>query len=259
MSWPSISVVNCGYAFSRASTARQSNVVRQYVGERRGRRAGHAVRRRRRAARRASGRGRSRSAGRRGRPAGCRCVNGRIAVRHDAPSERNASFRLNIAERNNPFQCYPEPMPNPRQPAARPAAGRQAARNDAVILEAAREVFLADPKAPIAAVAERAGVGISALYRRYPARRTLLRTLCHDGLRRYIAEAEAAAGRPGRLGGFVGFLERVVDADVHSLTVHLAGTFAPTEEMGRDAVRANELAAALFDRAPVAGGSGRTW
>jgi hypothetical protein len=33
----------------------------------------------------------------------------------------------------------------------------QAARNDGAILAAARDVFLEDPKAPIAAVAERAG------------------------------------------------------------------------------------------------------
>jgi AcrR family transcriptional regulator len=59
----------------------------------------------------------------------------------------------------------------------------QAARNDQVILDAARAVFVADPTAPIAAVAERAGVGISALYRRYPSKEALLRTLCLDGLR----------------------------------------------------------------------------
>ncbi len=49
-----------------------------------------------------------------------------------------------------------------------PLSGRkaQAARNDTLILAAARAVFTADPSAPIAAVAERAGVGISALYRR---------------------------------------------------------------------------------------------
>lgn len=122
-------------------------------------------------------------------------------------------------------------------------------RNDAVILEAAREVFLADPKAPIAAVAERAGVGISALYRRYAGKDELLRRLCHDGLRRYIAEAQAAGAEPDGWAAFRDFVERIVDADVHSLTVHLAGTFTPTPEMGVDAVRANQLADALFDRA----------
>ncbi|MFJ2086948.1 TetR/AcrR family transcriptional regulator [Micromonospora chokoriensis] len=129
----------------------------------------------------------------------------------------------------------------------------QAARNDEVILEAARAVFLDDPKAPIAAVAERAGVGISALYRRYASKEDLLRRLCHDGLRRYIAEADAALAEPNDWTAFSTFLAGVVDADVHSLTVHLAGTFTPTEEMGRDAMRAGELAAALFERARASG------
>src|SRR5687768_9082609 len=102
---------------------------------------------------------------------------------------------------------------------------RQAARNDETILAAAREVFLADPKAPIAAVAERDGVGISALYRRYAGKEDLLRTLCHDGLRHFIAEAEDAARQADGWTAFTTFMHAVVDADVHSLTVHLAGTF----------------------------------
>ncbi|MFC0507358.1 TetR/AcrR family transcriptional regulator [Micromonospora costi] len=146
-------------------------------------------------------------------------------------------------------------MPNPTAAAPGPLAGRraQAARNDEAILEAARAVFLADPKAPIAAVADRAGVGISALYRRYAGKEDLLRRLCHDGLRRYVAEAEAALSEPDPWRALTGFLAGVVDADVHSLTVHLAGTFTPTEEMGRDAVRANELAARLVERARADG------
>lgn len=130
-------------------------------------------------------------------------------------------------------------------------AGRrgQAARNDGIILEAARNVFLEDPSAPIAAVAERAGVGFSALYRRYPRKEDLLRQLCHDGLRRFIAEAEAAVAEKDPWHGLTGFLERVVEADVHSLTVRLAGTFTPTAEMGQDARRASELLAKLVKQA----------
>src|SRR2546423_1938241 len=85
-----------------------------------------------------------------------------------------------------------------------PGRRGQAARNDTLILDAAREVFLADPKAPIAAVAERAGVGISALYRRYAGKEDLLRRLCHDGLRRFIAEAEAADAEPDGWAAFAG-------------------------------------------------------
>jgi len=130
-------------------------------------------------------------------------------------------------------------------------AGRaqQAARNNEAILTAAREVFLADQRAPISAVAERAGVGISALYRRYAGKEDLLRTLCHDGLRLFIDVASRAAADADGWAAFEMFLRGVVDADVHSLTVHLAGTFRPTEEMDADAARANELAVALFEGA----------
>jgi AcrR family transcriptional regulator len=122
-------------------------------------------------------------------------------------------------------------------------------RNDETILAAARQVFLADAKAPVAAVAERAGVGISALYRRYASKEDLLRTLCHDGLRQFIAEAERAAQEDDDWTAFASFMQGIVDADVHSLTVHLAGTFTPTAEMGADAVTAGERATTLFRRA----------
>jgi AcrR family transcriptional regulator len=130
---------------------------------------------------------------------------------------------------------------------------RQSARNDTVILEAAREVFLADPKAPIAAVAERAAVGMSALYRRYAGKEELLRQLCHDGLRRFNAEADAAAADPDGWQAFAGFMRRIVDADVHSLTTHLAGTFTPTAEMRQDAERSSTLVDGLVDRARASG------
>jgi AcrR family transcriptional regulator len=135
-------------------------------------------------------------------------------------------------------------MPSPTSGRA-----RQAIRNHEAILTAAREVFLADPRAPIAAVAERAGVGIGALYRRYASKEDLLRTLCHDGLRTFIAEAESAAAAPDGWAAFETFLRGVVAADVHSLTVHLAGTFTPTEAMNADAARAGELGDTLFRRA----------
>lgn len=141
-----------------------------------------------------------------------------------------------------------------------PLDGRrgQAARNDGAILEAAREVFLEDPRAPISAVAARAGVGISALYRRYAGKEDLLRRLCHAGLQRFVAEAEAALAEPDGPAALRGFLERVVLADLHSLTVHLAGTFTPTEEMAADARRARELLAELFERSRPALRDGAT-
>ncbi|GAA1031088.1 hypothetical protein GCM10009557_25270 [Virgisporangium ochraceum] len=120
-------------------------------------------------------------------------------------------------------------------------------------LAAARDVFLDDPKAPVAAVAERAGVGMSALYRRYPGKEDLLRQLCHDGLRRFNAEAESAAAEPDGWAALTTFLRAVVDADVHSLTVHLAGTFTSTPEMRADAQRSGVLVAELVRRAHESG------
>jgi AcrR family transcriptional regulator len=137
-----------------------------------------------------------------------------------------------------------------------PLSGRraQAARNDQRILEAAREVFVADPDAPISAVAERAGVGISALYRRYASKEELLRKVCADGLERYIAAAEAAVDGDGDpWSTFADFMRRVMDADTHSLTLRLAGTFEPTEELQRQAERGQELNVRLLERAQRAG------
>src|SRR6187551_742089 len=131
----------------------------------------------------------------------------------------------------------------------------QAAQNDERILAAAREVFIADADAPISAVASRAGVGISALYRRYPGKEDLLRQLCRDGLRLYVEEAEAALADDGDpWDAFAGFLRRIVAADVHSLTVRLAGTFTPTPDMFEDARRSGELNDQLVARTKARGG-----
>jgi AcrR family transcriptional regulator len=137
-----------------------------------------------------------------------------------------------------------------------PLSGRraQAARNDQRILDAAREVFVADPGAPIAAVAERAGVGIGALYRRYASKEELLRQINAEALQRYIAAAEAALADDGDpWSTFADFMRRIVDADTHSLTLRLAGTFTPTDELTREAAKAQELNVRLFERTRAAG------
>jgi len=137
-----------------------------------------------------------------------------------------------------------------------PLSGRraQAARNDEAILTAAREVFVDDPEAPIAAVAQRAKVGISALYRRYPSKEILLGTLCSNGQAIYIAEAERALADDGDpWTAYATFLRRIVAADTHSLTVRLAGTFVPTTQHVQDAERMRLLAEELFGRTRAAG------
>ena len=129
----------------------------------------------------------------------------------------------------------------------------EAARNDRTILEAAREVFLRDPTAPMSAVAEAAHVGVGALYRRYAGKDQLLQTLCADGLQRFLTIAEDAAAVDDPWEAFAGFVTAIVEADVHSLTVHLAGTFTTTPELGELAGRATTRGNDVFERARAAG------
>ena len=125
----------------------------------------------------------------------------------------------------------------------------QAARNDQLILDSARAVFIADPGAPIIAVAKHAGVGISALYSRYGSKEELLRKLCSDGLQTFVAETEAAlADDRDHWTVLASYLRRLVDADTSSMTVALAGTFTPTEEMFALAARGGQLLSELVDR-----------
>ena len=136
-----------------------------------------------------------------------------------------------------------------------PLSGRraQAARNDDAIRDAARRVFVDDPEAPVAAVAQAAGVGISALYRRYPGKEDLLARLCLDGLREFVDVATEALEVADPWDGFAAFVRGVVGADVHSLTVHLAGRFHPTAEHRGLATEAGTLAGRILARAQAAG------
>src|SRR5215469_10000775 len=130
----------------------------------------------------------------------------------------------------------------------------QAAHNDELILRAAREVFLADPTAPISAVAERAGVGIGALYHRYAGKEDLLRTLCRDGQEIYLAEIRRALASDAEpWDSFTGFLRRIVAANTHGLTARLAGTFEPTAEQMAMAEQMRTAGTELFERARATG------
>jgi AcrR family transcriptional regulator len=97
-------------------------------------------------------------------------------------------------------------------------------------------------------------VGMGAVYRRFPSKEELLRRLAGDGLRRYLAEVEAALADDGDpWAAFAGFMTRIVDADTHSITLRLAGTFTPTEDLARDAQRAEQLNRRLLERTKAAG------
>ena len=139
--------------------------------------------------------------------------------------------------------------------AARVQRGRyiEAERNDAAILEAARAIFVANPSAPISAVARRAGVGIGAVYNRYGSKENLMGTLCEIGQDIYLDEVSHALDSEGDPGeSYFEFLRGIVAADTHSLTVSLAGTFTPRERHIEKAERMRQLGEALFERAQEA-------
>lgn len=131
----------------------------------------------------------------------------------------------------------------------------QARRNDPLIRQAAREVFTANPDAPMSAVAARAGVGISALYRRYSNKEELFREVARDGLQQYLDEAEAAvADERDPWEAFTSFMARLLEAQTVAITMNLAATFTPNDELIAMSVRAAELNERIVERTTAAGG-----
>ena len=111
--------------------------------------------------------------------------------------------------------------------------GRQAEarRNDLVVLEAARDVFTAlGADAPISAVAERAGVGMGTLYRRYGSKTELLQRLCVLAMdqARQAADDALRAGDPWT--GLADYICACVEMRSGALAA-LAGQIETTAEM----------------------------
>jgi AcrR family transcriptional regulator len=178
-------------------------------------------------------------------------------------SEQNASFQFSYDDLMTETSAAPVPVadtgnlssggdqafPRAARPGSLSGRRKQAARNDQLILESARAVFIDDPGAPITAVAHHARVGISALYSRYGSKEELLRRLCADGLATFVAEIEAAlADERDPWTAFAAFVHRLVAADTSSMTLALAGRFTPTPDMFELAVRSDRLLRELFDR-----------
>ena len=81
---------------------------------------------------------------------------------------------------------------------ADPPQRKDALRNRERVLEAAVELVRRDgERVPLAAIAERAGVGIGTVYRHFPTREDLLGALVHQSFGLAVENARAAAGTPG--------------------------------------------------------------
>jgi AcrR family transcriptional regulator len=138
----------------------------------------------------------------------------------------------------------------------RPRRGRQAeaTRNDRLVLDAAREVFATrGAGAPIAAVAERAGVGMGSLYRRYGSKTALLQRLCLLAMEQAIAAAEAALAAEDPWDGLTGYVRACVGFRAGALAP-LAGAIATTPAMWEASRRGRELLDAVVASAHRGGG-----
>jgi len=117
--------------------------------------------------------------------------------------------------------------------------GRQAEarRNDLVVLEAARDVFTTQgADAPISAVAERAGVGMGTLYRRYGSKTELLQRLCLLAMDQALAAADDALAASDPWDGLCGYIRACVELRSGALA-SLAGQIETTAEMRATARR----------------------
>jgi AcrR family transcriptional regulator len=128
---------------------------------------------------------------------------------------------------------------------------RDARENRDRILAAARACFAEDGiDAPVEAIAQRAGVGMGTLYRRFPTKDDLVEAVIVDSLDAFVAAAEAGLAEEDPWTGFTGFVERVLELheENRALKEMLAGAaHGPARERMRRRVR--PLARELIRRA----------
>jgi AcrR family transcriptional regulator len=137
------------------------------------------------------------------------------------------------------------------EPARRSRRGRQAEaeRNDRRVLDAAREIFAAcGANAPVAAIAERAGVGMGSLYRRYGSKADLLQHLCMQAMEQSIKAAETALAASDPWAGLTGYVSTCVAQGTGALAP-LAGSVQTTPQMWETSRYGRRLLDQLVSRA----------
>ena len=144
-------------------------------------------------------------------------------------------------------------MPTPETTA--PTLRRDARENRNRILAAARAAFAAEGvDVPVEAIADRAGVGMGTLYRRFPTKHDLVQAVIEESLDAFVVAAEEALAEDDPWTGFTGFVERVLELHVENRALRevLAGT---EHGHARDAVRrrVRPLVRRLIERAHADG------
>jgi len=135
--------------------------------------------------------------------------------------------------------------------AHRTRRGRQAEaeRNDRRVLDAAREIFAArGADATVAAIAERAGVGMGTLYRRYGSKADLLRHLCMQAMEQSIEAAQTALAATDTWAGLTGYVRTCV-AQGSGALAPLAGSVQPTPQMWKTSRHGRHLLEQLVSQA----------
>jgi AcrR family transcriptional regulator len=136
-----------------------------------------------------------------------------------------------------------------------PALRRDARENRDRILAAARAAFAAEGvDVPVEAIAERAGVGMGTLYRRFPTKHDLVQAVIEESLDRFVVAAEQGLAEDDPWTGFTSFVERVLELHVENRALRevLAGT---EHGHARDEVRrrVRPLVRRLIERAHADG------
>ena len=144
-------------------------------------------------------------------------------------------------------------MPTPETTA--PTLRRDARENRNRILAAARAAFAAEGvDVPVEAIADRAGVGMGTLYRRFPTKDDLVQAVIEESLDAFVVAAEEGLAEDDPWTGFTGFVERVLELHVENRALRevLAGT---EHGHARDAVRrrVRPLVRRLIERAHADG------
>ena len=131
-----------------------------------------------------------------------------------------------------------------------------AERNRAAIVAAARAVFAEHGlEAPLEEIAQRAGVGIATLYRRFPAREQLVAAALIEKVTQYAEAAAEAAAASDPWAGFVRYVQRICElqAGDRGLSDLLSMTLAADERIEQLRATANAQVVRLIERAKEAG------
>ena len=131
-----------------------------------------------------------------------------------------------------------------------------AERNRTAIVAAAREVFAEHGlEAPLEEIAQRAGVGIATLYRRFPAREHLVAAALLEKVTQYADAASQATAASDPWAGFTEYVRRICELQAadRGLSDLLSMTLAADERIEQLRAAANAQVVSLIDRAKAAG------